>query len=210
MPIASVVRPVQALVGWKDVPSVGRMLPQGNNFLAHLAESQHRALVSRAAGYRVSDRGTRLIPPARGDDRMSYLLRLSLVTLLSGAAGGCCCLRQRCPEPCPPPCPAPVCPDPCAPACPTPFVPGAGAPPIGAPTYAPVAPLSMQGSNTRPELAGSRGTSAPARGPASTVMDTLRSWAVWPVSGPTRANPTVPAARAPSAGSVARPLALLQ
>jgi hypothetical protein len=93
--------------------------------------------------------------------RMNRALAMAAVTVLSAAAGGCCCLREPCPDPCPPPCPAP-----CAPAVGAPVIPPGG-------TYAPV---PFQGANPRPESAGNRGPIAANRGPVSTMFETLRSW----------------------------------
>ena len=122
---------------------------------------------------------------------MNQVLNLGLVALLSCAAGGCCCLRQPCPDPCPPP----ACPAPCAPAMGAPVIPSPGG------TYAPIAPLSMQGGSSRSDLAGSRGQGTPTGGPMSTVFETLRSWtSASPVSGPARTYGTAPA----------RPLAVTQ
>ncbi len=118
---------------------------------------------------------------------MKHVLTFGLLALVSSAAGGCCCLSRCCPDPCPPPCPAPACP---TPACPTPAPAAIGAPVLPAPagTYAP----AFQGSRSRSELAGAAPQSRPTGGPVSTMLETLRSWTVSPVSTPTRSGNAAP------------------
>jgi hypothetical protein len=124
---------------------------------------------------------------------MNRALAIVGVAILSGAAGGCCCLRDRCPEPCPPPC------APCAPAIGGPCPPAVGAPVIPAPggTYVPV---PSQGAVPRRETADG-GPLAVIGRPVSTVVETLRSWTVPPRdTRPFGLNPSAPA----------RPLAVTQ